>query len=117
MAGTLGLEVARIEIREAEDIAPALEALKSRVDALYICADPLISADRVRINTLALEQRLQRCIRCSAEHVEAGGLMCYGPNFPDLFRRAADYVDKICAGRSRTTSQSSSRPNSTSSST
>src|SRR5262249_34961465 len=73
---------------------PAFEALKSRADALYIVPDPLVNTHRVRINTLALGTRLPT-ISGVREQVEAGGLMSYGANFPDLFRRAADLVDKI----------------------
>ena len=96
-ARTLGLEVVTLEIRRAEDIAPAFEALKGRADALYVCADPLVNTNRIRINTLALGARLPT-MHGFREYVEAGGLMSYGPNFPDLFRRAADYVDKILRG-------------------
>ena len=86
-----------LEIRRAEDIAPAFEALKGRAEALYVCADPLVITNRVRINTLALGARLPT-MHIFREYVEAGGLMSYGANFPDLFRRAADYVDKILRG-------------------
>ena len=96
-AKTLGLEVSTLEIRRAEDIAPAFEALKGRADALYVCGDPLVNTNRVRINTLALTARLST-IHNFREHVEAGGLMSYGPNFSDLFRRAAEVVDKILRG-------------------
>ena len=96
-ARTLGLEVATFEIRRAEDIAPAFEALKGRADALYVCTDPLVITNRIRINTLALGARLPT-MHGLREYVEAGGLMSYGPNFPDLYRRAADYVDKILRG-------------------
>ena len=89
-ARALGLEVTTSEIRRAEDIAPAFEALKDRADALYVCADPLMNTNRTRINTLALGARLPT-MHGVREYVEAGGLMSYGPNFPDLFRRAADY--------------------------
>ena len=97
VARTLGLEVTTLEIRRAEDITPAFEALKSRADALYIVPDPLVNTHRVRINTLALGTRLPT-ISGVREQVEAGGLMSYGANFPDLFRRAADLVDKILRG-------------------
>ena len=60
-------------------------------------ADPLVTTNRIRINTLALGARLPT-MHGIREYVEAGGLMSYGPNFPDLFRRAADYVDKILRG-------------------
>ena len=96
-ARTLGLEVATLEIRRAEDIAPAFEALKGRADALYVVGDPLTITNRIRINTLALGARLPT-MHGSREYVEAGGLMSYGPNFPDLFRRAAEFVDKILRG-------------------
>jgi putative ABC transport system substrate-binding protein len=96
-ARTLGLEATTREIRQAEDIAPAIEALKSRADALYVATDPLVFTHRVRINTLALDARLPT-IYGSREYVDAGALMSYGPNFSDLFRRAADYVDKILRG-------------------
>ena len=96
-ARTLGIDAATFEIRRAEDIAPAFEALKDRADALYVVGDALVITHRVRINTLALIARLPT-IYVVREYVEAGGLMSYGPNFPDLFRRAADYVDKILRG-------------------
>ena len=88
------IDAATFEIRRAEDIAPAFEALKDRADALYVVGDALVITHRVRINTLALIARLPT-IYVVREYVEAGGLMSYGPNFPDLFRRAADFVDKI----------------------
>jgi putative ABC transport system substrate-binding protein len=96
-AKALGLDVVTLEIRRAEDIAPAFETLKGRAQALYIAGDPLMITNRVRINTLALGARLPTTYN-QKEFVEAGGLMSYGPNFPDLFRRAGDYVDKILRG-------------------
>jgi putative ABC transport system substrate-binding protein len=96
-AHTLGLEVTRSEIRRAEDIAAAVEALKGRADALYVVGDSLVDANRISINTLALSARLPT-MHIVKEAVEAGALMSYGPNFPDLYRRAADYVDKILRG-------------------
>jgi putative tryptophan/tyrosine transport system substrate-binding protein len=96
-AGMLGLEVAPLEIRRAEDIAPAFEALKGRAEALYVIGDALVMTHRVRINTLALAARLPTSFNYR-EYVEAGGLMSYGANLSDLFRRAAEYVDKILRG-------------------
>jgi ABC-type uncharacterized transport system substrate-binding protein len=96
-ARTLGLDVATFEIRRAEDIAPAFQSLKGSADALYVASDPLTNTNRVRINTLALAARLPT-IYGTREQVEGGGLMSYGPDFPDLFRRAGDYVDKILRG-------------------
>jgi putative tryptophan/tyrosine transport system substrate-binding protein len=96
-ARRLGLNVVRSEVRSVDDFAPSLDALKDRAEALYVCSDPLITTNRVRLVTLALGVRLPT-IHGFREFVEAGGLMSYGPNFPDLFRRAADYVDKILRG-------------------
>jgi putative ABC transport system substrate-binding protein len=97
-APTLGLEVAVFEIRRTEDIAPAFEALiKDRSEALYVVGDPLLATNRIRLNTLALGARLPTSYS-SREFVEVGGLMSYGPNLPDLFRRAAEYADKILRG-------------------
>src|SRR6516225_5005130 len=93
----LGLEVLPLEIRRAEDIAPAFEALRGDAQALYVVSEPLAGTNMVRINTLALGLRLPT-VHGLREYAEAGGLMSYGPNIPDLFRRAADYVDKILRG-------------------
>ena len=96
-ARALGLEVVTLEVRRAEDIAPAFEALKDRADALYVCTDAFVAANRVRIVILALTARIPT-IYGEQGHVEPGGLMSYGANLPDLFRRAAEYVDKILRG-------------------
>ena len=97
-ARTLGLEVATFEIRRAGGYrSPAFEALRVAQQALYVVTDPLLFTNRIRINTLALGARLPT-MHGVREYVEAGGLMSYGPNFADLFRRAADYVDKILRG-------------------
>jgi putative tryptophan/tyrosine transport system substrate-binding protein len=96
-ARTLGLDATAHEIRRSEDFAPAFEALTGRADALYVVPDPLVSTNRTRIVTLALAGRIP-AIYGSREWVEAGGLISYGPNIPDLFRRAADFVDKILRG-------------------
>jgi putative ABC transport system substrate-binding protein len=96
-ARTIGLEVISLPIRRPEDIAPAFEALKRRADALYVVGDPLVNIQRVRINTFALATRLPT-MYVQREYVEAAGLMSYGPNYLDLNRRAADYVDRILRG-------------------
>ena len=96
-ARTLGLEVTTFEIRRTEDIAHAFEAFNGRAEALYVCGDPLIFTNRVQFNTLALGMLLPT-IYTNRDYVEAGGLMSYGPNFPALFRRAADYVHRILRG-------------------
>jgi len=97
LARSLGLTTIPIEINSAQDIAPAIEALKERADALYVASDPLIIANRLRINTFALAARLPT-MTTSRDQIEAAGLMCYGPNIPDQFRRAAELVDKILRG-------------------
>jgi putative ABC transport system substrate-binding protein len=74
-----------------------LNALEGRADALLVAFDPLVSTNRVRIGTLALGARLPR-MHGNWDNVEVGGLMSYGPNLPDLWRRAADLIDKILRG-------------------
>jgi ABC-type uncharacterized transport system substrate-binding protein len=96
-AHTLGLEVVKVGIRKAEDVGPAIEALTGRVDAMYVVTDPLVNTNRIRINSLALGTGLPT-MHGEMAYVQAGGLMAYGPNFPDLFRRAGDYADKILRG-------------------
>src|SRR5262249_1667265 len=92
-----------LNIRRAEDIGPAFETLNSRAQALYVVGDALMATNRVRIVTLALGARLP-AIYGNRPYPDAGGLMSYGPSSPDLFRRSADFVDKIFAG------QEASRP-------
>jgi putative tryptophan/tyrosine transport system substrate-binding protein len=96
-ARTLGLEVITLEIRRGEDIVPAFEALNGHEEALYVVFDALVNTHRFRINTLALAARLPT-MHMFREGVEVGGLMSYGANFADMYRRAADYVDKILHG-------------------
>ena len=96
-ARALGLDVATFDIRQTRDIEPAIEAFKNRAEALYVQADPLFTSNRLRINTLALGARLAT-MHGTREQVDAGGLISYGANITDLFRRAGDYVDKILRG-------------------
>jgi len=96
-AGALGLEAAISEIRRAEDIAPAIEALQGRAEALYVAGDPLVTTNRNRLGILAVGARLPT-MHGNRENVDSGGLISYGPNLPDLHRRAADFVDKILRG-------------------
>ena len=93
----LGLHAVTSPIRRAEDIAPAFETIAGRADALYVVGDVLQTTYRLRINTWALGLRLPR-MQSTREEVEAAGLMSYGPNFPSMYRRSADYVDKIFRG-------------------
>jgi putative ABC transport system substrate-binding protein len=96
-ARTLGVDVATSEMRQTADLNSAFELLKSRADALYIVPDPLANTNRILIGTLALGARLP--MMCGfREFVEAGCLMSYGPNLPDLYRRAAEFADKILRG-------------------
>ena len=97
VAKTLGLEVVTLEIRRAQDIMPAFDALKDRSEALYVCISPLASTNQIPINILAVGMRLPT-MHGSRDYVEAGGLMSFGANYPDQFRHAADYVDKILRG-------------------
>jgi putative ABC transport system substrate-binding protein len=104
-ARTLGIEVVPLEIRRAEDIGPVFEELKAqgnaqgnaKADALYIVTTALVSANRTHVIELAVGARLPT-IFITREYVQAGALMSYGPNYSDLFRRSADYVDKILRG-------------------
>jgi putative ABC transport system substrate-binding protein len=96
-AHTLGLATVTSEVRRVEDIGPAFDALKGRAEALYVCSSPLLTTNRIRVNNLALGARVPT-MHGFREHIVAGGLMAYGPNLPSLFRRAADYVDKILRG-------------------
>jgi putative tryptophan/tyrosine transport system substrate-binding protein len=96
-ARALGLEVAPLEIRRAEDIEPVFETIKSQPDALYVVDNALVFANRAQISALALNARLPT-IFAAREFVKPGGLMSYGPSYPALFRRAADFVDKILHG-------------------
>ncbi|HXX52058.1 MAG TPA: ABC transporter substrate-binding protein [Xanthobacteraceae bacterium] len=97
MAQAMGLEAARLGIWGAQDIASAFEALRKKADALYVVSDALIAANRARIIRLALSAHLPTILSYD-DYVEAGGLISYGPSYTDLFRRAADMVDKILHG-------------------
>ena len=96
-ARRLGLEVVPRAIRRAEDIAAAFQDLKTKADALYVAVDQLIVANRTPILAGALNERMPT-IFSTRDFVKAGGLMSYGPNYSDLFRHSADYVDKILRG-------------------
>jgi ABC-type uncharacterized transport system substrate-binding protein len=97
VARGMGIEVAPLEIRRAEDITAAFEALNAQADALYVVGDALVNTNRTRIMTFSLSARLPTIFNARS-FVQAGGLMSYGPNFSDQFRRAAELVDKILRG-------------------
>jgi putative ABC transport system substrate-binding protein len=94
-AGTFGIEVISVEVRRTEDIARGFDGLKGRADALYVANSEFLGLNRIRTSTLALGLRLPTMY---ANRSEVGGLMSYGANFPDLYRRSADFVDKILRG-------------------
>ena len=96
-AHKLGLEIVSVGIKRADDIAPAIEGLRGRVQALYVVGDPLVADNQIQINTLALAAWLPT-MHGSRAYVDTGGLLCYGPDFSALFRHAGDYVDKILKG-------------------
>jgi putative ABC transport system substrate-binding protein len=93
----LGLQSVRLEVKGLEDIATAFNGLKSRIDAIYVVTDSLVSTHHTRINSLAVNERLPT-MHSVREYVDGGGLLSYGANYQELFRRAADLVDKIFRG-------------------
>jgi putative ABC transport system substrate-binding protein len=97
LAQSLGIAVDTLKAGRAEEIMPALESLTDRPDALYVPSDATFNSNRTVINTFALNARIPTML-AFRELVEAGGLMCYGPNYTSMFRRAAEYVDKILRG-------------------
>jgi putative ABC transport system substrate-binding protein len=92
-----GIETIKCNVRNAAQIATAIKRLKGKADALYVCTDPLITHHRNSINTSASSARLPT-MHAFRDYVEAGGLMSYGPDFRNMFQRAADIVDKILHG-------------------
>jgi putative ABC transport system substrate-binding protein len=97
VARTMGMEVIRLAIRRAEDTAPAMESLNGRAGAFYACGDSLVFSSFKQIIASANAAQLPT-MNYTREFVEAGGLISYGPSYTDLFRRTADYVDKILHG-------------------
>ena len=96
-AHALGLNTIISGVRTVEDIAPTIESLKGVADALYVCADPFLTIQRARVNAAALSARLP-VMQLQRFATEAGGLISYGPDIPDMWRRAIDLVDKILRG-------------------
>jgi putative ABC transport system substrate-binding protein len=96
-ARAIGLEFMAFELRRADDFEPTFEAIKDRSEGLYVCLNVLFITNQTRISTLALSKQLAT-IYDIREFVETGGLMSYGPNFPAMYRRAGDLVDKILRG-------------------
>jgi putative ABC transport system substrate-binding protein len=96
-APKLGLEVNTCDVKGADDIAPAIDQLTGRTQALYVVGDSLVFDNQVQINMLALVAHLPTMFP-QREYVETGGLISYGTSFSDLFRRAAEMLDKILRG-------------------
>ena len=99
-ARVLGLTLQPMSARRPDEIDGAFAAMsRARADGLIVLADPVLLSVRVRIADLATKGHLPTICELR-EHTEAGGLMSYGPNLSDLFRRAATYVDRILKGAS-----------------
>lgn len=96
-ARSLGIDVNILPIEIGDDMGQAVERLADRTDALYVFSEPFTNANRDRIVEAARIARLPT-IFGFREFVDAGGLISYGPNFADLFRRAAELTDKILRG-------------------
>jgi putative ABC transport system substrate-binding protein len=97
-ARALGLNVVECAIRHGEeDLAPAIEPLGGRADALYVCLDPFAVINAARINSLALAARLP-VMHGVRQNTLADGLISYGPDFPDMSRRTAEITDRILRG-------------------
>ena len=97
-AKAFGVKLQYLDVLSPKDIETAFRAAsKGRAGAVLVLASPLIESHRTQSTDLAAKDRLP-AIYYAPEFVEAGGLMSYGTSFPDLFRRAATYVDKILKG-------------------
>ena len=96
-AGRVGVDAVTAEYRQPEEIERAFETFRGRTDALYVCTEPVAYLNRVRIESFAREARLPGIFGLR-EFVEVGGLMSYGADVGDLYRRSAEFVDKILRG-------------------
>jgi putative ABC transport system substrate-binding protein len=97
-APALGVTLLSVEVKGADDMETAFTAIKKdRAGGIIVLSDPLFGTHRRRITEFAAKSRLP-AIYTGREFVDAGGLMSYGNNFDDLYRRAATYVDKILKG-------------------
>ena len=97
-ARALGLKGRVFEIRDVPDLEGAFRTAKTEhADAMHVLPSTSFSHQRARLAELAVKHRLPGIYEDKA-YVDAGGLMSYGPNFPDLFRRSASYVDRILKG-------------------
>src|SRR5262245_16017369 len=97
-ARTLGIDIQSLEVKGDDDFGKAFELITAkRPDALMVVEDPLTASYRIRVANLAASNRLA-AIEGTRDFAEAGGLVAYGANISDLYRRAAAYVDKILKG-------------------
>ena len=96
-AKALGVEIDKLENLTRGGYCGGFERLASGAQTLYVCPDPLVDSNRVRIGILALGLRPPTMFGFR-EYVHPAGLMSYGPNIPDLFQRAGEYVDEILRG-------------------
>jgi putative ABC transport system substrate-binding protein len=98
-ARSFGVHLHFLKVQQPDDFAAALaEARKDRADAILVMASPFFFAHRTRLAELASKHRLPAMYFQREFVVGSGGLMSYGPNLRDLFRRAATYVDKLLKG-------------------
>ena len=96
-ASQFGITLLRQGVHVVADLKPAFDAFKSQVDAVYLADAGLLDGNRTRVVSLVLDTKLPTTASIS-ETARAGALMAYGPNYPDLFRRAAEVIDKIMRG-------------------
>jgi putative ABC transport system substrate-binding protein len=96
-ASQFGITLLRQGVHVVADLKPAFDAFKSQVDAVYLADAGLLDGNRSRVVSLVLDTKLPTTASIS-ETARAGALMAYGPNYPDLFRRAAEVIDKIMRG-------------------
>jgi putative ABC transport system substrate-binding protein len=97
-AKPLGLKIQSLEVRSLDDFESAFaRAKKENAQALITTPGPLVATQQRQVLDFAAKNRLP-AMYSNNEFVEAGGLMSYAPNYTDLFRRAADYVDKVLKG-------------------
>ncbi len=97
VAPSLGLKVVRAPIRKKEDIAPVIRKLKGKVKGLLVCTDPLLTTHADELNHEAARAKLPT-VHAFREYLDHGGCISFGPNFVDLFKRAAEFVDQILRG-------------------
>ena len=97
-AGAYEIHLRYLDVQDPKDIGPVVRAAaKGRADALLVLGNPILNLQRQQVVDLAAKHRLPATY-ARPEYVDAGGLMTYGTNYPELFRRAATYVDKILKG-------------------